>query len=99
MSDGTLLQVVWNAPLSSNYGYSGIRSSLSRSVGIGVAPLLSTDRAGARQALRQYALPELVAWIDAVQHAPETWILTSRRRSWRLAGNSTVYRDDWQPYQ
>ncbi|MDH6135397.1 hypothetical protein P3T37_004812 [Kitasatospora sp. MAA4] len=99
MDDGTLLTVIWNPPISSNYSFAGSHSSPPRSVGIGIVPLPATDRAEARNALRQHALPELAAWIDAVRHAPETWTLTQRRRSWRLAGNSTAYRDDWQPYQ
>ncbi|MET8542525.1 hypothetical protein ABZW03_17990 [Kitasatospora sp. NPDC004799] len=93
LDDGTLLRVVWNPPRSSNYSYGG-RSSLWPNVGVGVAPLPAADRADARRALRQYALPELAAWIDAIRHAPETWALTRRSRSWRLAGDATVHCDD-----
>ncbi|MFD8756461.1 hypothetical protein ACFV0O_36615 [Kitasatospora sp. NPDC059577] len=97
LSGGILLQATWNPPRFSNYGYAG-RPSPRRIVAVGVAPLPAIGRADARLALRQDALPELAAWIDSVQHAPETWILTGRRRFWRLAGNSTVRRDDRQPY-
>ncbi|MEV0977748.1 hypothetical protein [Streptomyces sp. NPDC049915] len=96
--DGTLLHAEWLPPVSANYG-NGIHPDLWSSVHIGVTPLPAAERAGARQLLRQHALPELVAWIDAARSAPETWALAPHSRSWRLAGSATIHRDDWQPYR
>ncbi|MFF9815103.1 hypothetical protein [Streptomyces sp. NPDC014006] len=95
--DGTLLHAEWYPPLSSNYG-NGTHPDLWSSVQIDVCPLPATERAGARPLLRQHALPELVNWIAAARRAPETWALAPHSRSWRLAGGTTVHRDDWQPY-
>ncbi|MFE0653382.1 hypothetical protein ACFVZH_32915 [Streptomyces sp. NPDC059534] len=96
--DGTLLHVEWIPPISSNYG-NGIHPTLWSSVRIRVAPLPATERAAARYALRQRALPELAAWIGAAQRAPEGWTLTWHSRSWRLVPGATAYRDDYQPYR
>ncbi|MER7581228.1 hypothetical protein [Kitasatospora sp. NPDC097691] len=96
--DGTLLHAEWLPPLSSNYGC-GIHPSLWSSVRIRVTPLPSTRRAAAREALRQQALPELAAWIDAAERAPEAWTLTRHSRSWRLVGGTTDHRDDGRPYR
>lgn len=95
--DGTALCVEWVPPTSSNYG-AGIHPRWWSTVRIRIAPLPATERAAARHALRQSALPELAAWISAAQHAPEAWTLTRHSRSWRPEGNLTVYRDDQQPY-
>ncbi|AVV47138.1 hypothetical protein PYK79_19245 [Streptomyces sp. ID05-04B] len=97
-SDGTLLEVEWIPPISSNYG-SGIHPSLWCSVSIRVAPLPSTGRAAARGILREHALPELAAWISAARRAPEAWTLTRRSRSWRTAGSTAICTDDRQPYR
>ncbi|MFJ3310695.1 hypothetical protein ACIPSA_48675 [Streptomyces sp. NPDC086549] len=96
--DGTLLHVEWIPPISSNYG-SGIHPALWYSVRICVAPLPATERAVARRALQQHALPELASWIGAARRAPEGWTLTRRSRCWRVTGSTTAYRDDWQPYR
>ncbi|WNI25982.1 hypothetical protein [Streptomyces sp. ITFR-16] len=96
--DRTLLHVEWSPPVSSNYG-NGIHPDLWSSVAVRVGPLPATERAAARQALREHALPELAAWIDASRRAPQGWTLSRHSRSWRVEGRATVHRDDWKPYR
>lgn len=96
--DGTVLHVEWGPPHSSNYG-NGIHPGLWSSVHVHIGPLPAAERAAARQALREHALPELVAWIGAARRASQGWALTRHSRSWRVTGSATVHRDDWKPYR
>ncbi|MGW7445150.1 hypothetical protein [Kitasatospora sp. NPDC054795] len=95
--DGTALHVEWVPGLSADHG-GGIRPRWWSPVRIGVAPLPASERAAARHVLRQSALPELAAWIDAARRAPQTWTLSRHSRSWRPEGSGTAHRDDLRPY-
>ncbi|MFD4656097.1 hypothetical protein ACFWP2_10760 [Kitasatospora sp. NPDC058444] len=95
--DGTALHVEWVPRLSANHG-GGIHPRWWSTVRIRVAPVPAAERAAARHLLRQDALPELAAWIDAARRAPQTWALARHSRSWRPEGSGTARRDDHRPY-
>ncbi|MQS15906.1 hypothetical protein F7Q99_27530 [Streptomyces kaniharaensis] len=92
-----MLQVEWIPARSAHHG-GGAYLIPRSSVRVSAFPLPAADREAARDALWRYALPELVGWIENARHSSATWRTARHTRSWRLAGNATVSRDDWQPY-
>ncbi|MEV6205680.1 hypothetical protein [Kitasatospora sp. NPDC051914] len=96
--DGTLLQVTWLPPTSSNYGQ-GIHPGLWNTLQIAVAPLPAGERAAARELLRGRVLPELRAWIANARQAPEGWKLSPHSRSWRIEDGTVTRGEDGQPYR
>jgi len=50
------------------------------------------------QALRERALPDIAAWIDATRHQSKTRARAPYSRSLRLAGNTVAQRVDGLSY-
>ncbi|GHH81514.1 hypothetical protein GCM10018781_64310 [Kitasatospora indigofera] len=97
-TDGTLLKARWVPPTSSNYG-AGLPSDRWSSVWITVAPIPGSERAAARQILREQALPELRNWVEKARNGSEAWALSRHSIAWRYVNRFLHLSHDQQPYQ
>ncbi|MFE2105899.1 hypothetical protein ACFXAF_08520 [Kitasatospora sp. NPDC059463] len=97
-TDGTLLRARWVPPAGSNYG-TGLPPDWWSSVWITIGPVASSERATARQVLREQALPELRTWVEKARHGSPAWALSRRTVAWRYVDRSLHLSHDQQPYR
>ncbi|MFC1403488.1 MULTISPECIES: hypothetical protein [Streptacidiphilus] len=90
--DDLVLRIAWVPQLTSNYGGSGLPSSMI-GLQVRVLPVSPTERAATREILRRVALPQLDAWAAQALCADETWRLMRHHRCWYVADGQLTHQD------